>query len=191
MSSHIVYNCIIYPMLYIFFCILKSPTVVLLLKEVQHIGEDPPGSTTENVVQLQLERVLVPCLKQVVSFFRFSACFFAKFCHIHRFRIVILSVIWVSNFQIDFIGSTSNPNSWLKIMPLTWKASIISLTSWYTCSSSTSSSRESETQILTWLALYFIYWPYILFVGLIIFMLALYFTCWPYISYVGLICCFS
>ena len=41
-----------------------------------------------------------------VIFSDFQLVFFAKFCHIVRFRIVILSGIWVSNFQIDFIGST-------------------------------------------------------------------------------------
>ena len=69
--------------------------MVLLLEEVQHIGEDSPGSTTENVVQLQLEGVLVPRLKQVMSYFQIFSLFlfFAKFCHIVRFRIVILSGI--------------------------------------------------------------------------------------------------
>ena len=49
--------------------------MVLLLEEVQHIGEDSPGSTTENVVQLQLEGVLVPRLKQVVSYFQIFSLF--------------------------------------------------------------------------------------------------------------------
>ena len=116
MSSHIVHVMYITLQLCIelyniFSCctylyILKTPTVVLLLKEVQHVGEDSPGSTTENVVQLQLEGVLVPRLKQVYFQIFSLFLFFAKFCHIVRFRIVILSGIWVSNFQIDFIGST-------------------------------------------------------------------------------------
>ena len=42
-------------------------TVVNLLKEVQHVGENGPGSAAKNVVQLQLERVLVPRLKKSSS----------------------------------------------------------------------------------------------------------------------------
>ena len=37
--------------------------MVDLLKEVQHVGESGPGAATEKVVQLQLERVLVPRLQ--------------------------------------------------------------------------------------------------------------------------------
>ena len=36
--------------------------MVNLLKEVQHVWENGPGAAAENMVQLQLERVLVPCL---------------------------------------------------------------------------------------------------------------------------------
>jgi len=53
----------------LFHTVAEVLAMVLLLEEVQHIGEDSPGSTTENVVQLQLEGVLVPRLKCVYHFF--------------------------------------------------------------------------------------------------------------------------
>ena len=44
--------CFLYLSLYLY---LYCWTVVDLLKEVQHVGEDGPGAAAEHVVQLQLK----------------------------------------------------------------------------------------------------------------------------------------
>ena len=38
-----------------------------LFKEVQHVRENGPGAAAKDVVELQLERVFVPCLQKYSS----------------------------------------------------------------------------------------------------------------------------